>query len=116
MLCRLPGSHYRLFEETHGILLNVLVLHCLLQMPTKTETPKERLKRLMAAQINKQVAKDSVKTAQKVAHEEKERTARVQIERMQYDGGRRSPSPPRYRSVLSCLVGIGISAKHGLLG
>lgn len=64
----------------------------------------------MAAQINKQVAKDSVKTAQKVAHEEKERTARVQIERMQYDGGRRSPSPPRYRSVLSCLVGIGISA------
>lgn len=70
----------------------------LAQVPNKMETPKERLKRLMAAQINKQVAKDSVKSAQKVAHEEKERKARVQIERMQYDGGRRSPSPPRYRS------------------
>lgn len=53
----------------------------------------------MAAQINKQVAKDSVKTAQRIAHEEKERKARVQIERMHYDGSRRSPSPPRYRSV-----------------
>ncbi|DBB12899.1 TPA: hypothetical protein ACH3X3_005657 [Trebouxia sp. C0006] len=68
------------------------------QIPNKTETPKERLKRMMAAQINKQVAKDSVKSAQKIAHEEKERKARVQIERMQYTGGRRSPSPERYRS------------------
>ncbi|KAL3137981.1 hypothetical protein ABBQ38_005221 [Trebouxia sp. C0009 RCD-2024] len=67
------------------------------QVPSKAETPKERLKRLMAAQINKQVAKDSVKSAQKIAHEEKERKARIQIERMHYDGGRRSPSPDRYR-------------------
>ncbi len=79
-----------------------------LQIPNKTETPKERLKRMMAAQINKQVAKDSVKSAQKIAHEEKERKARVQIERMQYTGGRRSPSPERYRSVVSCLDGLKI--------
>lgn len=78
----------------------------LLQAPTKSETPKERLKRLMAAQINKQVAKDSVKSAQKVAHEEKERKARIQIERMHYDGGRRSPSHDRYRSVLSFAPGL----------
>lgn len=69
------------------------------QAPSKPEGAKERLKRLMAAQINKQVAKDSVKTAQRIAYEEKERKARVQIERMHYDGNRRSPSPPRYRSV-----------------
>lgn len=88
----------------------------LLQVPTKSETPKERLKRLMAAQINKQVAKDSVKSAQKVAHEEKERKARIQIERMHYDGGRRSPSQDRYRSVLSFAPGLEIVAKawsHG---
>lgn len=71
-------------------------------MPNKKETPQERLKRLMAAQLNKQVAKDNVKSAQRVAHEEKERKARVQIERLHYDSGRRSPSPDRYRSVLSC--------------
>lgn len=68
------------------------------QISNKTETPKERLKRLMAAQINKQVAKDSVKSAQKIAHEEKERKARIQIERMHYDAGRRSASPDMYRS------------------
>lgn len=62
----------------------------------------------MAAQINKQVAKDSVKSAQKIAHEEKERKARIQIERMHYDGGRRSPSPDRYRSVLSFATAVEI--------
>ena len=86
-----------------------------LQIPNKTETPKERLKRMMAAQINKQVAKDSVKSAQKIAHEEKERKARVQIERMQYTGGRRSPSPERYRSVVSCLDGLKIYGHSGAL-
>ena len=88
----------------------------LLQAPSKSETPKERLKRLMAAQINKQVAKDSVKSAQKVAHEEKERKARIQIERMHHDGGRRSPSQDRYRSVLSFAPGLEIVTKawsHG---
>ena len=67
---------------------------------------------MMAAQINKQVARDSVKNAQKIAHEEKERKARVQIERMQYTAGRRSrsPSPERYRSVVTCLHGLKI---HG---
>ena len=79
-----------------------------LQVVSKTETPKERLKRLMAAQINKQVAKDSVKNAQRIAHDEKERQARIQIERMHYDGGRRSPSPDRYRSVLSCACSLEI--------
>ena len=69
----------------------------------------------MAAQINKQVAKDSVKSAQKIAHEEKERKARIQIERMHYDGGRRSPSPDRYRSVLSFASGLGIITKIGAM-
>ena len=86
-----------------------------LQIPSKTETPKERLKRMMAAQINKQVAKDSVKSAQKIAHEEKERKARVQIERMQYTGSRRSPSPDRYRSVVSCLDGLKMYGHSGAL-
>ena len=87
----------------------------LLQAPSKSETPKERLKRLMAAQINKQVAKDSVKSAQKIAHEEKERKARIQIERMHYDGGRRSPSPDRYRSVLSLAPGLEIVTNFGAM-
>lgn len=69
----------------------------------------------MAAQINKQVAKDSVKSAQKIAHEEKERKARIQIERMHYDGGRRSPSPERYRSVLSFAPGLEIITKVGAM-
>ena len=93
----------------------------LLQVPNnnKAETPKERLKRLMAAQINKQVAKDSVKTAQKIVDEEKERKARVQIERMHYDSGRRSTSPEPYRSVLSChdsleLFAVWSLAQHSL--
>lgn len=69
----------------------------------------------MAAQINKQVAKDSVKSAQKIAHEEKERKARVQIERMHYDGGRRSPSPDRYRSELSFASSLEIITKVGAM-
>ena len=70
----------------------------------------------MAAQINKQVAKDSVKSAQRVAHEEKERKARIQIERMHYDGGRRSPSPDCFRSVMSFANGLEIisTLDHGL--
>lgn len=67
----------------------------------------------MAAQINKQVAKDSVKSAQRVAHEEKERKARIQIERMHYDGGRHSPSPDRYRSVMSFANGLEIITPLG---
>ena len=95
-------------------LFDVPVCPCV-QVPSKTETPKERLKRLMAAQINKQVAKDSVKSAQKIAHEEKERKARIQIERMHYDGGRHSPSPDRYRSVLSFAPGLEIITKVGAM-
>ena len=87
--------------------------HVYTQPVSKTETPKERLKRLMAAQINKQVAKDSVKSAQRIAHEEKERKARIHIERMHYDGGRRSPSPDRYRSVLSFAASLGMMSKLG---
>ena len=81
-----------------------LDIEMVLQVSNKKETPQERLKRLMAAQLNKQVAKDNVKSAQRVAHEEKERKARVQIERLHYDGGRRSPSPDRYRSVWGCCM------------
>lgn len=88
---------------------------CKLQISNKTETPKERLKRLMAAQINKQVAKDSVKSAQKIAHEEKERKARIQIERMHYDAGRRSASPDMYRSVLSFLRGLELDTSCGAM-
>ena len=69
----------------------------------------------MAAQINKQVAKDSVKNAQKIAHEEKERKARVQIERMHYDSGRRSLSPEPYRSVLSFCDGLERFTKYRAL-
>ena len=69
----------------------------------------------MAAQINKQVAKDSVKSAQKIAHEEKERKARIQIERMHYDAGRRSASPDMYRSVLSFLRGLELDTSCGAM-
>jgi hypothetical protein len=52
----------------------------------------ERLKRLRAAQLNKQFQKDAVTVAQKRLAEEKDRQARLQIERAAL-GSRRSPSP-----------------------
>eukprot|EP00884_Botryococcus_braunii_P014638 jgi/Botrbrau1/23175/Bobra.0041s0026.1 len=58
------------------------------------ETPMERLKRLRAAQLNKQFQKDSLNVVQKRLAEEKDRQARLQIERAAL-AGRRSPSPPR---------------------
>lgn len=54
----------------------------------------ERLKRLRAAQLNKQFQKDSLTVVQKRLAEEKDRQARLQIERAAL-AGRRSPSPPR---------------------
>lgn len=88
------------------------------------ETPQERIKRLMAAQLNKKIQKDSVQEAQKKLQEEREREARQATERLAYSSTRssdrdrdrdrqyrgtdryrdrsrsrsRSRSPPRYRS------------------
>ncbi|KAG2445716.1 hypothetical protein HXX76_000322 [Chlamydomonas incerta] len=55
------------------------------------ETPQERLKRIMAAQLNKQAQKDNIQAAQKKLQVEKEKEARVALERVVM---RRSPSPP----------------------
>mmetsp|Transcript_27123 Transcript_27123/g.68964 ORF Transcript_27123/g.68964 Transcript_27123/m.68964 type:complete len:608 (-) Transcript_27123:43-1866(-) len=57
------------------------------------ETPAERLKRIMAAQIHKAATKDSVAATQKKLQAEKEKFARAQIERLA-----RLPSPKRGRS------------------
>ncbi len=60
------------------------------------ETPQERLKRLMAAQINKQLARDTVSVKQRRQQEERDAAARRQIERAAFAAdSRRSPSPPR---------------------
>lgn len=52
----------------------------------------ERLKRLRAAQLNKTFQKDVLSNAQKKANEERDRHARLQIERVAFEH-RRSPSP-----------------------
>ena len=54
------------------------------------ETPKERLKRLMAVQLNKQIAKDTLTATQRKLQEEKDRAARLQIERAALEARRRS--------------------------
>lgn len=61
------------------------------------ETPMERLKRLRAAQINKAFQQEALTQAQRKLSEERDRRARETIERATLGGGRRSPSPPRYR-------------------
>lgn len=76
----------------------------------------ERLKRLRAAQLNKTFQKDVLSTAQKKAVEERDRKARLQIERVaSEDGARgrsRSRSPPaRWSDCLSYLL-----PPHTLLG
>ncbi|EFJ50870.1 hypothetical protein VOLCADRAFT_103657 [Volvox carteri f. nagariensis] len=55
------------------------------------ETPQERLKRIMAAQLNKQAQKDHLVAAQRKLQVEKEKEARQALERVVM---RRSPSPP----------------------
>ncbi|GFR43558.1 hypothetical protein Agub_g4651 [Astrephomene gubernaculifera] len=55
------------------------------------ETPQERLKRIMAAQLNKQAQKDHLVAAQRKLQVEKEKEARQAFERVVM---RRSPSPP----------------------
>ena len=62
------------------------------------ETPQARLKRLMAAKLNKQVASDAVRTAQSKVAEERERQSRLRLEQKHLS--RRSPSPERGRSVV----------------
>lgn len=58
------------------------------------ETPQERLKRLMAAQISKQQAKDTVSVKQRQQAEARDAAARRQIERAAMSiERRRSPSP-----------------------
>ena len=63
-----------------------------LQAAGVKETPMERLKRLRAAQLNKTFQKDMLSTAQKRVNEERDRNARLQIERIAVER-RRSPSP-----------------------
>lgn len=59
----------------------------------------ERLKRLRAAQLNKTFQNEVLTQAQRKATEERDRAARLQIERAarQYSPPRRSPSPPPRR-------------------
>lgn len=57
------------------------------------ETPQERLKRLMQAQLSKQIKKDTLTGAQKRQEAEREADARRQIERAAFSMDRRSPSP-----------------------
>jgi hypothetical protein len=56
------------------------------------ETPMERLKRLRLAQLNKTFQKEVLSNTQKKANEERDRHARLQIER----SIRRSPTPSRW--------------------
>lgn len=49
--------------------------------PAAKETPAERVKRMMAAQLRQQAAKDSITAAQRKLMEEKERAARMAHER-----------------------------------
>ena len=65
---------------------------CELQAFAAKESPMERMKRLRAAQLNKTFQKDVLSNAQKKANEERDRNARLQIERNAYES-RRSPSP-----------------------
>lgn len=59
-----------------------------------SETPQERLKRLMAAQISKQQARDTVSVRQRQQAEARDAAARRQIERTAMSIERRhSPSP-----------------------
>lgn len=70
----------------------------LLQAAPVKETPQARLKRLMAAKLNKQVASDAVRIAQSKVAEERERQSRLRLEQKHLS--RRSPSPERGRSVV----------------
>lgn len=57
----------------------------------------ERLKRLRAAQLDKTFQKDVLSSTQRKAAEERDRAARLQIERAALER-RRSPVPPRLSS------------------
>lgn len=57
------------------------------------ETPIERLKRLRAAQLNKTFQKEMLTNTEKKAREERDRAARLQIEKAAYSRRPRSPSP-----------------------
>lgn len=61
----------------------------------------ERLKRLRAAQLNKTFQNEVLTNAQKRAVEERDRVARLQIERAAraYSPPPRSPSPPRLQAL-----------------
>ena len=61
------------------------------------ETPKERLKRLMAVQLNKQIQKDTLSAAQRKLAEEKDRQARLQLERAHLAAQRRMGILPERR-------------------
>eukprot|EP00775_Hariotina_reticulata_P011676 gene11676-11819_t len=64
------------------------------------ETPQERLKRLMQAQLNKAAQKDSLANAHKKIQAEKDKVARQQIERVVLAaGGSREADRGRDRSV-----------------
>ena len=57
------------------------------------ETPMERMKRLRAAQINKTFQQEQLSVAQKRLAQERDRQARLQIERVALESRRRSRSP-----------------------
>lgn len=61
----------------------------------RRETPQERIKRIMAAQLNKQVKKDTLITARKKIEAERDRQARLQIERVAFSRDRPGATPPR---------------------
>eukprot|EP00878_Enallax_costatus_P037479 GHUV01042338.1.p1 GENE.GHUV01042338.1~~GHUV01042338.1.p1 ORF type:complete len:118 (+),score=32.47 GHUV01042338.1:272-625(+) len=101
------GSHQALLLSvfcTLPSLLSIDLSTCLvLQAPAAAapvkETPQERLKRLMQAQLNKAAQKDSLANAQKKIQLEKEKVARQQLERVAMAAGRgrgRSPSSDGY--------------------
>lgn len=74
----------------------------LLQQALVKETPMERLKRLRAAQLNKTFQNEVLTNTQRRALEERDRVARLQIERAAraYSPPPRSPSPPRLHALL----------------
>ena len=72
------------------------------------ETPMDRLKRLRAAQLTKQFAKDTLGAAQKRLAEERERAQRIAAERAAAERSRRSPSP-RLQAPSACAADAAVA-------
>lgn len=61
----------------------------------KKETHQDRLKRIMQAQLNKQVQRDNLTTTHRKMQAERDRQARLQIERVAFAHERHESSSPR---------------------